>query len=1428
MSEGFKIASAFVEVDPETAGFKERLQEALDQAVAGVQAKVRVGLDTADLDAKADEVRARIEGLDGLHADPKVGLSTADLDAKVDEARAKLDELGARRVDPTVGLSTADLNARDDEARARLDELNGRRAQARVTLDTAEFDAKLDEARAKLDEFNGRSASARLGASGGTSGESGSSEGGLGGMIALGLGALMPGLGGAAAGLAGLAGVGALGMGQMSKALSDAHQASLNPGLTQQQLASTEQNNAVQIQQAQHTVAMAHEQAAQDAVESANSIEMAQMNLAQTERSAAEHQIQALQSVRQAQQGVEEADYNLSEAQYNLTQAWEAAREQIRQLDDQLSDSKLNVQQAELAIQQAEYQQRLVNQNAYSTSLDRQQAALNVTKAQQQLKDAQDQETAAAYQANLAHKNGVEHSQTVIQAKQAVTAATYGVQDAHFSLADAQRQQTLTQLNSAAQIKEAQMQLAMAEEQAAYQRKRDAEQVQFAEQTLTNTIKSQQLAWAAMMSTENEAANQFRKDMSLMSPVAQQVVEKILSMSGEFKGLRTAAQDAMAPGQLKFLDGLDDLMPTLKKETTKIGGFLGDAFAAIGKELSKPEFAHVLDGLIDNGLEFAKIVGPAFGDFAGALAKIGSQKGAADGLGNLLAGIGKSLAGMATEVGKYTPEINDFLSAAGVIIAQIGPPLGQIVGLVAQVFEPLAKYLNAHPDGTTAKVLGDILAGMLSFRGLRSIVSAPWGAIKSGYESVKGIPAGVKDVAAKIAAPFGRGGVWDGIRARGMYAADGIRAGWGKTTTFFTDTLPTAAGRGWTKLTEGATRAGQLVSRGLSTSADFFTDTLPSALSRGGTALKTWATNGASAVAQWGSRVGSTMASAASSVGEFVAGFGRQMVTAMRATGVWIAEQTTAAATFIAENVAEATAATVAFIAENLATLGIVAGIGLLVAAILFLADNWKTVWKDIEIAALWLWHNVLDPFWQGLEQGAEWLWSNGLKPFFAALGDSFTSLENIVLWCWHHIFEPFFSTVADGARQFVSGFKDIWSELRAIFSDPVKFLVNTVYDDGIAALWNDVVGALGMKSLKLPVLKFATGGVVDGYAPGKDTVPAMLSPGEGVLVPEAVRAIGPDTVHALNATYGGGRSSDAGHFSGGGIIGDIESAAGSVLGKAGKIAKLVADVSTGDTSGLTKDLESFVSTKAVGNYAKLLLGVPKALIKDAVKSVTDAFSSGSSSGGSVGGTIPSGQHKSVIDQALKAAGAPPPGTKAQWEAGLNTLITRESGWNPKAINLTDINAKNGDPSRGLAQTIMSTFKAYHAPGTSWDIYDPVANVASAINYIVSRYHNITNVQQANANMPPKGYDSGGWLMPSNVPGNNVGVNMLGKPEAVLTPEQSEAFVQMVALLTSQQGGGGTALGTKTAVINFNGTQYPNTEQLAAIQREMGLALSGV
>lgn len=68
------------------------------------------------------------------------------------------------------------------------------------------------------------------------------------------------------------------------------------------------------------------------------------------------------------------------------------------------------------------------------------------------------------------------------------------------------------------------------------------------------------------------------------------------------------------------------------------------------------------------------------------------------------------------------------------------------------------------------------------------------------------------------------------------------------------------------------------------------------------------------------------------------------------------------------------------------------------------------------------------------------------------------------------------------------------------------------------------------------------------------------------------------------------------------------------------------------------------------------------------------------------------------------------------------SLMLSESSGDPNANNGWDSNAAMGDPSRGLMQTIGSTFNAYHVDGTSDNIFDPLANISASLNYINDVY----------------------------------------------------------------------------------------------------------
>ncbi|MFJ9740809.1 phage tail tape measure protein [Streptomyces sp. NPDC101166] len=410
----------------------------------------------------------------------------------------------------------------------------------------------------------------------------------------------------------------------------------------------------------------------------------------------------------------------------------------------------------------------------------------------------------------------------------------------------------------------------------------------------------------------------------------------------------------------------------------------------------------------------------------------------------------------------------------------------------------------------------------------------------------------------------------------------------------------------------------------------------------------------------------------------------------------------------------------------------------------------------------------------------AKWLWVSAISP-------AMNGIKNVISAVWNSSVKLTFNAMKAATGQLGRAFeaaknaiKLAWDKVKGIARAPVQFIVDTVYNKGIVGVWNKVAGAFGAP--KLGAYKFATGGPVFGAGTEtSDDVPAWLSKNEHVWTAKEVRgAGGHGAVMSLRKWAAAGGTGPLPAFKdGGGLFGWI--------GKAGSALKGVGsdawEVIKKGTKWLKDTLGSSAraGVKAVVNpllsrmpglgsgFGKMIRQIPNKMINTLFGYADAADKKGAAASGLGGGKIPAGRHLAIINAALRAAGVPPPGTLGQWQAGLNTLITRESGWNASAINRWDSNAKAGHPSQGLAQTIPGTWSAY-VPSSlrSRGILDPVGNVAAAIRYIVSRYGNITRVQQANASRPPAGYDSGGWLRP----GVTTAVNATGQPEAVLTAGQ--------------------------------------------------------
>jgi hypothetical protein len=148
-------------------------------------------------------------------------------------------------------------------------------------------------------------------------------------------------------------------------------------------------------------------------------------------------------------------------------------------------------------------------------------------------------------------------------------------------------------------------------------------------------------------------------------------------------------------------------------------------------------------------------------------------------------------------------------------------------------------------------------------------------------------------------------------------------------------------------------------------------------------------------------------------------------------------------------------------------------------------------------------------------------------------------------------------------------------------------------------------------------------------------------------------------------------------------------------------------------------------------------------------------------------------QWRGVVDQALAILGQP----MSYDNIVLNQMRTESSG-NPNAINLTDINAQRGIPSKGLVQVIDPTFRSYAVPPYNQNIWDPLSNVLAGINYAIHRYGSIP------AGMRGVAYDNGGPIPP----GFTMAYNGTGQTEWALTGDQMSAATSAMSSMTS--GGG--------------------------------------
>ena len=228
--------------------------------------------------------------------------------------------------------------------------------------------------------------------------------------------------------------------------------------------------------------------------------------------------------------------------------------------------------------------------------------------------------------------------------------------------------------------------------------------------------------------------------------------------------------------------------------------------------------------------------------------------------------------------------------------------------------------------------------------------------------------------------------------------------------------------------------------------------------------------------------------------------------------------------------------------------------------------------WVSEVLAPLFLfwWHQVIEPAFQGIQLAISIAWAV-IQVIFKAIQIFIrVVLAPIFIWLWRSIVKPAFEGLVAVIRiawakiqpifEMLGGFiktkvvpvfqagvtaiGKIWEKIRDIAKIPVKFVVETVLNNGLIAGFNWIatkVGVTPIKPIPLPkgfargtarldreALGLASGGtigVLPGYTPGRDVHRFYsasggaldLSGGEAVMRPEFASALGASNIDAAN-----------------------------------------------------------------------------------------------------------------------------------------------------------------------------------------------------------------------------------------------------------------------------------------------------------------------
>ncbi len=1440
------VGSVEVDVVPNAQGIRARLQAAVVPAAdevgeevgriigrhisTQVAAAIRDGVTTGGRTAQAPAARQgqstgstfarslRTTLAAALRDLPEVRLTANSTDAQreIYEIRNRLRTLQDLRIG--IDLSSADAVAAINHLQERLQRLSASDADVAIRVDAASAASQLAAIQAQVNRLDGETARVDVDTSAGVSGMQALITAAIAfgpaiipalPVVAAGLGAIAAAATAAGAGIGAVALVAAPAFKGISTALQAqkaAQDAATNSSLrgsqvgaqaarqgmqqasAQQALASARRNAARQIADAERGVGDAARQAAQANARAAQQVKAARQAVADAYLQAADRMQQANRQVVSAERDLTQAQKGARQAQLDLVSARKEAADQLEDLNTRLTNSQLSQRDAEIALKEATLERDKVLKDAKATDLDKERALLQYDQAVQRLKEQQTETKRLTADTKAANKAGVEGSDTVKSAQERLAGAQQNVVDKTAALKAAQQNVAKTQIENTRAIAEAQSKLADAQKNVAETQRQGAEAIARAQERV---VRAQQSGADSIASAQRQIASasiqaaggvdqaaiaqaKYQQALSALSPSARETFNAFTRLSGAFKTWSTSLQPHVMPIFTRALDGMRRSLPALTPFVKEAAGAITELQDRASRGFKSPWWQTFKKDLAGSVRPAIVGLGVAFGNvFKGMAGIIGAFLPHMDSISSRMQSITERFANWGQSL-KGSPEFERFLSYSSEMAPKLGDALGKVAGAVLSIGQALSPVSGpllfllgglAEAIGIVAEHAPWLVQGIwLVVVAMRVWTLAQW-ALNAAM-SANPITLWIIGITALIAV-----GVWafnkfPWFRDLVLAAWNGIKTAslwlWNNALRPFFAWFGAVVVWLWQKIIKPYI----------------------------GFVIAYWRTVAQVAMWLWKNILSPVF----QGIGAVIAWWWNSIVKRYFALVKAIFLANAAVTKWLYDKTIKPVFNAIGLVISWWWTQVVKRYFGYVRGAITVLADAFK-----------WLWQKGAKPAWNGIAAVIASVWRVGIKPVFDGLKLAV-----------RRVAESF-----DSSRGMI---KTAWDKLRKIARDPIKYVVDVVYNQGIRGVWNKIAGAFGAK--KLDRFTFASGGIMPGYTPGKD-VHRFVSPtggqlelsgGEAIMRPEFTRVVGSGFVGAMNSiaksrgaqgvkaalapVFGGNpmtptdtslRYAGGGvvqRFADGGIFGWIKSA-GSALKGAGSAA--------------------WNSVKEGARWlADTLEGSARAGVKNVVDPLLRSFPGMDTGFGQMVRKIPTrivdtlfGYSKKADDKGAGGIGGPRIQAALKWARTQNGLPYQWGGdGNPSwdcsgLVSAAESVIRGQKPHRRWA---TGAFSGKTAP-PGWVYHGNSAFKIGITNAGVGHTAGTlgkVNIESRGGDgvvigrgargyrdklfnswygfMPGK-YDSGGYLQP----GLNLAYNGTGRPEPVFTTAQANALTAMAA-----------------------------------------------